>query len=247
MEHNTKLEQAVLELLDESEQPLGSSSIASALVELGFQISEATAGRLLRSMDNRGLTRMPGPKLGRLITSKGQEHLLKLSSRHDVEQRGVDLVHATTTADRAELIDVLIARRAVETESARLAAVNATEEELAGIRMRARHDEQTVEEGRLPGISDSAQFHRAIAEASHNRILLSLAELMIETPNPNLERALRQVAIDTAAVGGLAVDHSHIADALSTRDPELAAAVTHSHLTHLIEAARASIAAGSTL
>lgn len=229
-------------LLEESDQPLGSASIAAALQASGFQISEATAGRLLRSMDERGLTRMPGLKLGRLITTKGQEHLAKLRSRHHLEQRGADLVHATTMAERSELIDVLIARRAVETESARLAALNATEEELADIAERASSHRRAIDEGRLPEIYDSAQFHRALAAASHNRILLSLAELMFESANPHLERTLRQVAIDTATVGTLSVDHGDIAEALSSRDPERAAEVTHAHLTNLIDAARASLA-----
>jgi len=54
------------------QNPLGSGTACEMLAKAGFQISEATVGRLLKTMDNKGYTTRIGFQ-GRMLTDQGRE------------------------------------------------------------------------------------------------------------------------------------------------------------------------------
>lgn len=65
---------AILEALDESAEPLGSTAIARRIRESGIELSERTVRYHLKMLDERGLTE-PAGRDGRLITSQGRDEL----------------------------------------------------------------------------------------------------------------------------------------------------------------------------
>jgi len=66
---------AILRILSESKQPVGGRSISIMLEEQGIHLGERAVRYHLKIMDERGLTRLAGPKDGRTITIAGQDEL----------------------------------------------------------------------------------------------------------------------------------------------------------------------------
>ncbi len=66
---------AILKLLSESDQPVGSRTISRQLEDQGIYLGERAIRYHLKIMDERGLTRSLGHKDGRTITVSGLEEL----------------------------------------------------------------------------------------------------------------------------------------------------------------------------
>ena len=66
---------AILKILGDSPQPLGSRVLARRLRDLGIDLGERAVRYHLRQMDEMGLTRIVGQKDGRFITESGIEEL----------------------------------------------------------------------------------------------------------------------------------------------------------------------------
>lgn len=163
---------------------------------------------------------------------------------------------------RADIVAVIEARAAIETEAAALAAERRTPADVRAIRraLRDRADRRTILEDHVD--ADTA-FHRSIVAAAHNPILLELFDGF--TPR------LRQAMIDMlrlrsvrrgvrpaseshagrqpqngsdpqfASEPQFGSDHDHtvheeLAEAVISREVALAAALSRSHLTALAEA-----------
>ncbi|MFJ4174769.1 FadR/GntR family transcriptional regulator [Microbacterium sp. NPDC089696] len=131
---------------------------------------------------------------------------------------------------RTDIVSVIEARIAIESEAAALAAERRTAADLRAIR-RALDGRR----GHAPGIeqhvdADTA-FHRSVIAAAHNPILLDLFDGF--TPR------LRQAMIDMLRLrgddGGADDDlwHVRLADAVAARDSRAAAAESRSHLVDL--------------
>lgn len=67
---------AILEVLNNYNEPIGANTISEKLVEKGIELSERAVRYHLKIMDERGLTKVVGKK-GRLITEKGREEIRK--------------------------------------------------------------------------------------------------------------------------------------------------------------------------
>jgi DNA-binding FadR family transcriptional regulator len=235
---NSAMELTALALLGGASEPIGSARLAEAFRLAGISVAEATAGRYLRQLDERGLTRALGVKLGRVITDAGRERLEELQRLRRHDEHGARLFRAVDTTEIDELMDLLYVRRAVEAEAARLAARRATEEELACIEAVSSHHVREVSIGH-DTVEPSMNFHRLIAEASHNRMLLAVALLLLDPANDPLEKALGQIALASGETLDQATDHLALAEALRSRDPDAAEATMRAHMDKLIQAVEA--------
>ena len=232
------LELTALTLLAEADEPIGSARLAEALRQAGIPVAEATAGRYLRQLDERGLTRALPAKLGRIITGAGRERLRELRLLRRQDEHGARVLRAVNTNEIDELIDLLYVRRAVEAEAARLAARRATGDELARIAdLSARHVHD-VGAGR-DTVEPSMQFHRLVAEASHNRMLVAVALLLLDPAHDPLEKVLGRIALDTGVTLDHAADHVALAEALRARDATAAEAAMRAHMDKLIQTVEA--------
>ena len=66
---------AILKVLSDYEVPLGARTIAIYLKDLGVELGERAVRYHLKSMDERGLTRLLGQRDGRVLTEQGREEL----------------------------------------------------------------------------------------------------------------------------------------------------------------------------
>ncbi|MBX6341399.1 MAG: FCD domain-containing protein, partial [Thermomicrobiaceae bacterium] len=236
-----RMELAALMLLDRAEEPVGAARLAQALREAGIPVAEATAGRFLRYLDERGYTRVQSTTRGRLITEAGRQRLGQLRLLQRQDEQGAQVVRAARATAIDELIDLLYVRRVVETEAARIAASRASDEEIARIWDFTEAHVHEAGEHR-DTLEPSLSFHRMVVDASHNRMLIAVARLLLEPANDPLEKLLGHISLDAGATFDLALDHRLVAEALRARDAAAAEAAMRQHmdkLVHEVEAYRA--------
>lgn len=131
---------------------------------------------------------------------------------------------------RADIVSVIEARLAIESEAAALAAERRTAVDVRAIR-RALDARAQAAPGIESHVDTDTAFHRTIVAASHNSILLDLFDAL--TPR------LRQAMIEMLRIRtehGSPEDHARhvrLAQTVIDREPDLAAAESRSHLVAL--------------
>ncbi|WP_201295042.1 MULTISPECIES: GntR family transcriptional regulator [unclassified Nocardiopsis] len=130
-------------------------------------------------------------------------------------------VHTPTESEADQLLAV---RALLETESARLAADNASEEQIALLRDRVAAGRVAAERGDTESVVQAnADFHRAVTEASGNRVLAELAA--------QVDRRVRWYYAPVARIRGSASwdEHQQLVDAIEARSPEEALRLMSEH------------------
>jgi GntR family L-lactate dehydrogenase operon transcriptional regulator len=228
-----QFEHTVLHLLEATEGPAGSGTLMERLDDLGFRVSEPTVGRFLRVLDRRGLTERVSNK-GRGLTEAGRERLTELCEAESQVHYGRELLRSIRTTTVEEIVEVLIARRALERETARLAAERATDEDIARLEEAVRQQRAALDSGRVAAEAD-VRFHALVAQASRNRVLAAAIALI---------RRDRQITMTLDAMlrrttHRYAVGHEGIVAAIRRRDPRAAERAMLGHIDTVIADVRA--------
>lgn len=138
-----------------------------------------------------------------------------------------------------DVIEVLELRIGVETESAALAAVRRTPENLEALRNALKAFFAAVEEGR-DAVGPDFQFHLEIARATQNHhfidLMGTLGGMMI--PRARLEPPGPLTPEREAYLRRVNSEHESIVDAISRQDPEAARAAMRTHLANSRERRR---------
>jgi DNA-binding FadR family transcriptional regulator len=134
---------------------------------------------------------------------------------------------------RADIISVIEARIAIESEAAALAAERRTAADVRAVRaaLDVRAGSATSIEGHVD--ADTA-FHRAIVVAAHNPVLLELFDGL----TPRLRQAMVEMLRIRSQYGGAADQerHERLARAVIDRKPAAASDESRSHLRELTAA-----------
>ncbi len=205
-----KKDLAVLECLKESSVALGSWNLVELLEKRGIQVSSATIGRVLRRLENKCYVHKVG-NAGRNITQAGCDALLRAKSLDTLNRHQETLKRVITVCTLENYTIVLQARRAVERENARLAAINITDAELEHLdEVLKLQDEYRKEKKSVAQID--IEFHKGIAHASRNPVLESMYHMLFtygqQTP---LFEQIRQKkkSVMTAHIGILEALREH--------------------------------------
>lgn len=138
-----------------------------------------------------------------------------------------------------DVIEVLELRIGVETESAALAAVRRTPENLEALRNALKAFFAAVEEGR-DAVGPDFQFHLEIARATQNHhfidLMGTLGGMMI--PRARLEPPGPLTPEREAYLRRVNSEHESIVDAITRQDPEAARAAMRTHLANSRERRR---------
>lgn len=167
-----KWKKPILEIINESEGPVGSWYIVNAFTERGIDVSSATVGRELNQLEVLGYLEKHGFK-GRSITALGKQVIEAANTRVELDFYKKSLDDMINSDVLENFLMVLEARLAIERQTARLAAQRITESELdvleSCLRNQASHskDHQSI-------ANDDISFHSTIAKASKNKALFSL-------------------------------------------------------------------------
>jgi GntR family transcriptional repressor for pyruvate dehydrogenase complex len=216
----------LLNYMNENPDPVGSGTACEVLAGEGFQVSEATVGRLLRYMDLQGYTQRVGYK-GRTLTDLGRRyinHLAEQKSRQHFSNKLAEIVRSQCLDD---LLDTLVARRAIEREIARLAALNITPEQAEGLwriveAYKSAHGDRVAD--------GDVAFHQALAEAAGNKVLKAALDLIRQDAqlSPVFGYIREQMHRKVFS------DHKQIYDAVAARDPLAAERAMVNHIENLI-------------
>lgn len=227
-----QMELIVLDVLAKSNRWMGAAQLRQHLMASGVHVGEATVGRLLRDFDSHGYTRKSG-KLGRALTRKGVAHLERLQVATERESSGRKITAFFSFKEPEALLEVLEARRALERETARLAATRATPQQIAAMREAISAHSRTVSEGSI-GTQHDVSLHQTIAAASQNDLLGSLLEMIRKDREvAAVVRKARERQHDQCAR-----EHDAILAAIERRDPRAAERAMETHLSGLIAAVR---------
>lgn len=228
MASREEVEYKILQIMADAVEPVGSGTLSEILVQAGYNVSEATAGRLLRYLDVKGFAAKVGFK-GRVLTEDGRRKLEELRAEREREFYGHQLVDVLRTHGKEGLVDILVARRAIERETARLAALNATPEEVRRLEKIVETHDAHVSQG-IGGADEDVQFHRLIAETSRNKVLQAAAALIRQ--DGQLSSALEYIR--KQAKSTVVTDHRRILAAIQRRSSADAEQMMVQHVENLI-------------
>ncbi len=132
--------------------------------------------------------------------------------------------------------DVLELRQGLETLAAALAALRASEADLANMEEAAVESEIAQRAGDAALAADwDARFHLAIAEAAHNVALVHLMRGMFEVMRENVRRAREALLVRDDGPDLLPSQHRVLLEAIRRHDPEAAVAAAEEHLRFIRE------------
>lgn len=184
-----------------------------------FAVSRTTVREALRSLAAAGLIfKVPGASGGSFV------QVIDYRSLGGV--LGESIVN-TLRLGTVEYDEVAQVRRLLELPSAKLAAMNHTEEDIETLRSIVdRQKEITVDHPEVPRLD--INFHSAIGDASGNRVLASFVTALHHATRPVLAKHL-----DAKAGRDTVRQHAAIVKAISEGDAEAAAGAMEEHLNYL--------------
>jgi GntR family transcriptional repressor for pyruvate dehydrogenase complex len=183
-----------------------------------FQVGRSTVREALSALQAMGL----------IETRQGEGSYVKAPPADGLQQ-----VLGIVSLGRKETMELLEARKALEAANASIAAQKRTDADLARMesllaRMKQHLGDETI------GEQADVDFHMALAEATHNSIMVRL----LETISAQMEKAIRetrrlQLYADRAVSERLWSEHHAIVEAVRVRDSELAHRKMLDHLLHV--------------
>lgn len=181
--NGAELEYRILSVLALSKREVGSGTLYLRLRDQSVQVSQATIGRVLHSLDHRGIT-IRVSNQGRQLTAAGKRHLDDLRRWQDMRFWIEKVLAETRPGTQSDYTEALDALSYLEGHLARLAAERATRAEIAEMRrVLELHEKKlnTISLGRAEGLS----FHDLLAKAARNKFL-ETAVSMIWSSNDDL-------------------------------------------------------------
>jgi len=231
-----KMLKVTLETLCSTIKPVGAHKLHEKLQEAGLDISLSSSGRYLLKFEEQGYIEKSENDRGRVITAKGRKKLASFElfdERSRVKDFFTEFLTETTMEN---MVDRLIARRGVETEAARFAALNITEEGLTEISailneetLLKRHslDNAPSEEVLMSMAEFDGRFHAALVKHSGNECLWSFFKL--------IEMSTKMKSFYAYIAGHKIQEHINIVECLKQRDDEGAAKLMYEHISGVIE------------
>ncbi|AIQ52955.1 FCD domain-containing protein [Paenibacillus sp. FSL R7-0331] len=223
-----QLEYEFLQVLLEARAPLGASTLVHTLGKK-YALSQATIGRKLMEFDYEGYTVLKGRR-GRVLTEKGVARVHYLEKKLQQKNVNSQLLRLLNNSGESALLDVLVARRALEREIASLAAIRATPEEITLLEASIASQLELLSRDIIPYEQDR-EFHMLLALAARNQVLLHAVQLVWQTGRDFLETADIRRTVGSALV----VDHRNILDAVIAGSAEQAEAAMVTHINQMIE------------
>ncbi|MDW8844981.1 FCD domain-containing protein [Erwinia sp. MMLR14_017] len=145
---------------------------------------------------------------------------------------------------RSNLLEVMEARIQLEPGLARLAALRASNEQIALLkRLLERMQSISLDDGDQHELWDSA-FHRAIAEAAGNRLMLGLFDAVDAVRREPSWQHLRVLARTQERLNNYDDHHQRLVQHIAARQPLEAAAAMREHLLVLQQALIEAISCG---
>lgn len=212
--------------------PVGSWTLREELEKMGIVYGTATVGRYLKTLDSRGYTELRGNQ-GRVLTEKGMNWLTEINDSLARAEMRNESAKALKVNEYSDLIDLMKARKAIEVETVRLAAVNASEQEITNLRKTINVYYRYIAE-KKDFVDPALDFHSQLAEMSHNRFMKVILEMLV-FEEKQIEDNIDQ--LETRGRGNIyVIEHDDITMAIEERNPEKASELMAKHMDGILEA-----------
>ncbi len=217
----------ILKLIAQTGRPIGQGALNLLLRKQGFEVSGPTVGRKLQLLEFEGLLRKVSVD-GRVITESGREALKSWDTEVRFRSLSASLLDVLKRGDKRNILDLLQARRAIERETASLAAEYASSSSIQHMEQLLAKQAEAIRRGEL-GIEQDVLFHCEIARATKNPVLYSLVSLLRNNEHYNFV-----ITSMRAVTGGqLVIEHKAILGGIATRKPDVAREAMDRHLRNL--------------
>jgi GntR family transcriptional regulator, transcriptional repressor for pyruvate dehydrogenase complex len=175
-----------------------------------LDISRASVREALRDLEQRGLVdRRPGR--GTIV-------------RDPTESANGDVLATALGGEQLEIEQVMEVRACIEPSIAGRTAMRATERDIA--QLTEILESMRAERSAKRFAHFDRTFHHAIAQYTHNPLLVRLLEAVNDLIEPSRSEALQSAARRRASID----DHQRILDAVAAHDPEAAIAAAQAHI-----------------
>lgn len=225
----TENEIATLTCLNEEKEPLGSWYLANRLKGNGIDVSSATIGRVLSRLEYMGYVEKSSNS-GRIITNKGITALSENILSNIIKRHSKTLEKTIATNVLEDFMLILQARKAIERETAGLAAQNATKAELDAMQLMIEEQEGKHARGESIAHID-IEFHQAIARASRNKVLETLYIMLFSYGQQTEIFEYMRKQVNSVYM----ISHRQILEAIRARNPEAAEVCMVAHMKSLME------------
>ena len=217
--------------------PVGSWVLKMELEEAGLEVSIATIGRILKGLDGKKYSQLIENQ-GRILTEEGRSYIKRIFN--DVERMRLQqsLMNASIPNDYKELLDLVHARKTIESETVRLAALRATDEQIKSLYHAIEMHGEDVTGNKDP-THVACEFHDRVAQASQNRFLIAALDILLFEELKLESKIGDLITREKGAEYGQ--HHQLIADAIKNRDSEAAVDYMNSHMEAIITAIEAQI------
>lgn len=225
----------ILDLISSSDKPLGAGKLSNLLRKKGIIISEATVGRVLHELENQSLLLKKG-KRGRSLSESGKALFFELGQKLERNEIVALFLKTLRNHEGKSIIDILTARKAIERETSRLAAIKSTPSDIRSLKDIIIHQEKRVNQGQSIADIDTL-FHNQIARASKNIVLETMLSLIWQETYlaPSLEYMRNKMN------RGFGYDHTRIFDAIANHDPGKAEKEMITHMDNVLKDVQAFI------
>ena len=168
-------------------------------------------------------------KIGIVYGSATIGRYLKMLERARIRKQSSEALQINQYSD---LIDLMKARKAIEIETVRLAAENASEQEIRQLRKTINVYYRYIAE-KKDFVDPALDFHSIIADMSHNRFMKAILEMMF-FEEKKIENTITQ--LKTREQGNIyVIEHDDITTAIEERNPDLAAELMSKHMDGILE------------
>ena len=223
-----RLEADALAVIRDANQPMGSCKLRHMLFQMGHDVSEATVGRILQKFDKYGYTVKAGFR-GRSLSAAGRARLAKFAVKETNLFWGTNFSEVLLSQQKDHLLEVLVARRAIESELAALAAVNGTVAEIRQLYAIVEEQRRRNSTGNITAKQD-VDFHATIARMARNKTLASI--LGLTRQDKHLTPVFEYIRKRVQSV--IIIDHVRIFKAIVARQPEQARIAMGRHIDNII-------------
>jgi GntR family transcriptional repressor for pyruvate dehydrogenase complex len=213
----TDREITVLEVIRDSEHPLGAWNLEEILAGKGIHIGASTVGRLLNRLEKQGYLEKKQFNQGRTITEEGRTFLARYQQEQLLKPLSDRLGDVLNTRALEKYLLVLEARKVLERAIVRLAAVHISDAELARLeRIVARREERHQQQKSAADLDKA--FHTEIARACRNEVL----SLLYQTVTTLGQQSQAFEVLRLRVRAPYMTSHREILEALVSRDPDRA-------------------------
>ncbi len=221
----------IAQIIADSDNAIGSWSIKDKLDLSGVILSTASIGRYLKLLDSKEYT-IRKSNQGRVLTPMGKIWLAGLQNKLDRAKVQKDFTRRIRVNEYADMVDLIKARKLIEVETAKLAALNADNEDIAIIKQTLSQHHEYVDQNVDP-VNPALDFHLSLAKASKNKFLYAMLYLLAYEEK-QIEAKI--VELRTREMGKIyVVDHDKIADAVVTHDAEEAGKLMELHMQDILD------------